>query len=159
MNKTKKTLLITSSILTIVGFAGALLLTGFMFLCGAVCSEQLIKETYLYDKSYTHETLDDGSYQFILNELDEDEIEVITEKEIETIAKLTRAFFFVSAITMLGFSVAKFVLAIKILSAANKNQYKKGCTIGLLVLSILNSNFIESIWIIIAMCLNDNKEN
>lgn len=155
MNKTKKNLLTASSILAIIGFAGTIICAAFMFLFGAVCSEQLIKESYLEDGEYVYEIVDD-TYQFVPVEFDD---EIVTEKDIEEMAILSRCFFYASAITMLGFSVAKFVLALKVLLAANKNQYKKGCTIALLALSLLNSNLVESVLLIIAICLSDKQAN
>lgn len=155
MNKTKKTLLMVSSILSIIGFAGMVLLAGFMFICGAVSSEKLIKESYMEDPEYTYMEFVDGSYMFTSN--DPDDADIVRESEIETIAKVTKVLFISCAIVGLAFSIAKLVLAIKILVGLNKNKYKKGCTIGLLTLSILGSNIAEAVLLIIAMCLSDKS--
>ncbi|MBR4999262.1 MAG: hypothetical protein IKY10_05210, partial [Clostridia bacterium] len=153
MNKTKKGLLTAGAILTIVSSALCVFCAMLMFIIGGVFNEKMLKESYLEDTAYTYTENVDGSYYFTTIE-DGAEI-VITEDEIELIAKVASAIFVVLGVLVLGWSAAKIALAIRVLVMNNRGKYAKGSTIALLVLSILNNNLIEAVLFIVAMCQKD----
>ena len=124
-----------------------------MFLVGAFVSEELLKETYMQDIEYTYTETFDGDYYFTTIE---DGVEIkITEDDIELIADIASMICSVMGVVVLGVSVAKIALAIRILIMNSKNKYAKGSVIALIVLSFLNSNIIEAILFIVAMCQKD----
>lgn len=156
MNKTKKGLLTASSILTIVASALCVLGSIFMLLIGGLFSEKIMKESYMEDPEYTYTENVDGSYYFTTIE-DGAEI-VITEDEIELLTKIVSVVFVVLGVFSLGLSAAKIALSIRILVMNGRNQFAKGSTIALLVLSVLNSNLVEAVLIIVALCQKDETK-
>lgn len=153
MNKTKKGFLTASSIITIVASSFAILIALFLFLCGSLSTESLIKDTYLEDANYTYTEEVDGGYYF--TGLEDGEMVTITNEEIESLAKIVSVVFYVMGVGMLAFSAAKMVLAIRILVLNGKNTYAKASVIALLVLNILNSNILEAVLLIAAMVQKD----
>ena len=154
MNKTKKGLLTAGSILTIVASGLCVLTAILFFMVGGMFSEEIMKDSYLEDKEYTYTENIDGSYYFTTIE-DGAEI-IITEDEIELLAKIVSVVFIVMGVVILGVSAAKITLAIRVFVMNKRGKYAKGSTIALLVLSILNSNYIEAVLFIVAMCHKDN---
>lgn len=156
MNKTKKGLLTASSILTIVSASFAIIISILLMFVGSVFTKDLMKDVYRDDPAYTYYEEADGSYYFTY--LDEENIEVtITQEEIATIASVASSMLKFFGVGYLLFSVARMILAIRILVVNSKNKYSKGCVIALLVLSIINISTLETIFLIVAMCLKDNQ--
>lgn len=153
MNKSRKGFLTAGSILTIVSSAFCVLGALFMFLVGAYVSEEFLKETYMQDTEYTYTETFDGDYYFTTIE-DGEEIK-ITEDDIELIADIASMMCSVIGVVALGISAAKIALAIRVLIMNSKNKYAKGSIIALIVLSFLNSNIIEAVLFIVAMCQKD----
>ena len=153
MNKTKKGLLTANSILTIIGCAFQILISLVLFLAGGLVSEQMMKDSYLEDPEYSYYENLDGSYYFTTID---DNVEItITEDEIEVLSKVISIVVYVLGGVMLAQSIAKLVLAIRILVINNQNKYAKGSVIALLVLSIIDTNIIQIILLILAMCQKD----
>lgn len=159
MNKTKKGFLSAASIITIVASGLAILMSIILFLAGSMCSEKTIVESYKASDEYVYHEEADGSYYFV--EIDEDTLKEIriSEDEIELIAKVSSALLYVGAVLVLGFAVAKLILAIKILMNNNRNKFGMGTTISLLVLSVLSASIVESAFLIVTLCLKDKKAN
>ena len=154
MNKTKKGFLNAVSIITIIASAfGILYGLVFMFVGSNLLTEDLIVDVFKDDQEYTYVEYEDGSYCF---EYMEDGVKgEITEKQIEFVISLFASILNIAGLTVLGISIAKLVLAIRILNKTSKDQYSKGNTIALLVLSVLGCNLLETIFLIIAMCSKD----
>jgi hypothetical protein len=154
MNKRRKGFLNAASILTIVASAfGILYGFMFMFIGSSLITEDLIVEVFKEDQEYTHVELADGSYYFTYVE---DGIEgKITEEQIELVISLFSTCISVGGLIGLGLSIAKLVLAIRILNKNSKEEYAKGNTIALLVLSVLGCNLLETAFLIVAMCIKD----
>lgn len=154
MNKIRKGFLTAGSIISIVSASFSILLAIIMFFMGSFFTPEIIKTSYQSDPAYTYYEDADGSYYFTYIE-EETNLEVIIyDEEIDTISKVLNAMFDVIGIVVLGFAIAKLVLAIRILILNNKDQYSKGCVIALLVLSIINANVLETVFLIVAMCEN-----
>ena len=154
MNKIRKGFLTASSIITFIGVAGAVLLSLFGFLMGGLLDEDLIKESYKAEETYTYYEDAKGEYYFTY--IEDGQKMIITQDEIKFIAKISSVSCFIVATSALVFAIAKLILAIKILVSTNRDKYSKGCVIALLVLSILNFNIFESICLIVAMSVIDS---
>lgn len=163
MNSKRKKYLTIGSIIVIIASAFAMLMGLAVFALGSLVDEDFVKELYKSDECVYYEEAD-GSYYFV--EIDENGEEVITtQSDIIITVRVITAIIDFAGFVILGIGVAKLVLAIKILSSSGKNKYAKGCTIALLALTILNTNIIEVVFLILAMCANDeqlinsNKDN
>ncbi len=157
MNKSRKGFLTTASIITIVASSFAMLFGFAFFFLGSMVSEDIMKESYLQDEECVYYENADGSYYFI--ELDEDGEETITtQSDIKFLANIVSGIINFAGLILLGFGVAKLVLAIRVLLLNNKNKYSKGCTIALLVLSVLNTNILEAVFLIVALTSVDKQQ-
>lgn len=157
MNKAKKNLLSAASILTIVAASfGILVGVAFMFL-GSLMTEDVIKESYRADIEYTYYEEADGSYYFTY--IEDNQLLTLTETDVEMVAQISSAIVNFMGLINVGFSVAKLVLAIKILVNNNRDKYGKGVVIALLVMSLINSNLIEAGLLLFAILKKDNVEN
>ena len=157
MNKTKKGLLTARSIITIVASAFAIIGSIALFLIGGMFTEGVLKESYRADPEYTYYEEADGDYYFTT--IEEGEEVIIYDDEIEMLAEVVSAVFVIAGMITLGISIAKLVLAIRILIMNNREKYAKASVIALLVLSVLNTNILEAVLLIVAMCQKDNIEN
>ena len=156
MNKTRKGFLTASSIISIVSATLTIFVAFILLLAGSFITENFVKEIYKNDQECVYFENADGSYYFI--EIDEDGNEVeITMDEIKFVVKLASGLLYGCGVIVLSFSVAKLVLAIKILVSSSKNKYPNKCTIALLTISILNSNILEAVLLIVAMISSDKK--
>lgn len=157
MTRTKKGLLTASTIITIVASSFAIL-GGFVFMfLGSMFTEEFFKETYSVEPTYTLYEEADGSYYF--SYIDEDGSEVrIYDEEISLTATIASNVANFAGFMFLGLGVAKLVLAIRILLLKNREKYSMGCVIALLVLSIISFNILESVFLIVTMCLKDEKK-
>ena len=157
MTRTKKGFLSAVSIITIVASSMAIL-SGFIFMfVGSMLTEEFFKETYSVDQAYTLYEEADGSYYFSYIDIDGSEVRIYDE-EIALMANVTSSVANFAGITILGVAVAKLVLAIRILLLKNREKYSMGCVIALLVLSIIGFNILESVFLIVTMCLKDEKK-
>ena len=156
MNKTKKGLLTAGSILTIIASVFAIVGSICLFWLSSIVTEDMLKESYLSDTTYTYHEEVDGSYYF--TGIEEGVEVIVNEQDIELLAEFTSLMFVFFGVVSLGVSIAKVILAIKILVMNGKDKYAKGTTIALLVLSALNTNLIELTLFIIAMCQKDKVQ-
>ena len=157
MTKTKKGFLTATSIITIIASSFAIL-GGFIFMfMGSMFTEEFFKETYSVDPEYTLYEEADGSYYFSYIETDGSEVRIYDE-EISLMANIVSNVASFAGFTILGLGVAKLVLAIRILLLKNRDKYSMGCVIALLVLSIIGFNVLESVFLIVTMCLKDEKK-
>lgn len=154
MNKTKKTLLSIGSILTIVSSSFAIFCAIFSFFIATMLNENLFKEIYMEDTNLTYYEEIDGSYYFtsLINGKEE---EFIDEEEIEMISEIATDLVNFIGFYILALATAKIVLSIRILILNKRNEYSSGCSMALVILSILTTNFIEAILLIVAICFKD----
>ena len=156
MNKSRKSFLITSAIIAIVACAFSLLAGMFCFLVGSFCDEDLMKKSYLEDvENYTYYENGDDDYYFTYIE-DGKEMK-ITEEDIEFSADLMQSICYIAGGITLLTTIAKLTLSIRVLILTTRNKYAKGCVVALLVLSAINGNMLELLFLILAMCSKDAK--
>ena len=154
MDKTKKGLLTASSILTILGAAGGILMSFLMLFLGSIFTEGFMKQTMIDDPACTYYETLDGYY---FEELDEfGEIVITTQEDIKMMASVLSGIFQFGGIFILGMSIAKLVLAIRLLISVSKEKPSQGTTVALMILSLLSSSILESILLIVSLCLKDN---
>jgi len=157
MTKTKKGLLSATAIITIVASSLAILCGFVMMFVGSMINEQLIKDSYSVDSEYTLYEDADGNYYF--SHIEDNGAEVrITDDEISLMATVTSNIANFAGFTILGLGVAKLVLAIRILLLKNREKYSLGCVIALLVLSIVNFNVLEAVFLVVTMCVKDQPK-
>lgn len=154
MTRTKKSLLTASTIITIVASSFAILIGFVCMFLGSMFTEAFFKETYSADPAYTLYEEADGSYYFSYIETDGSEVRIYDE-EISLTATIASNVANFAGFMILGLGVAKLVLAIRILLLKNRDKYSMGCVIALLVLSIIGFNVLESVFLIVTMCLKD----
>ncbi len=154
MNSTKKGYIKAATIIIIVTSVISLLLSIFCLSASAMIDEAVLKESYINDSTYTYYENADGSYFFTY--IEEGTIVTIKESEIEFGAKFARGVMIAGGLFILGYSIVKMTLAILVLKSANKNKFKKGMTIALVVLSALNTQILELVFLILALCTKDN---
>ncbi len=155
MNRKRKKYLTIGSIIIIIASAFEMLMGLALFALGSFVDEDFMKEVYKSDECVYYEEAD-GSYYFV--EIDEDgEEDITTQSDIIITVRVITTIIDFAGFVILGMGVAKLVLAIKVLSSSGKNKYAKGCTIALLTLTVLNTNIIEVIFLILAMCANDEQ--
>lgn len=158
MNNRRKGFLQAASILTIISLALTLLLSVGIFASTSFINEDLILEEYKNDSAYIITMEDDGGYVITYEE--DGEMYQITDEDIEISVIIVKGLICVVGVVIVGVSIASLVLAILVLAGTRKGKYKKGCTIALLVLSILNQSFLAAALFIVALCLKDeNKPN
>lgn len=156
MNKTKKGFLSAASILTIVASAFGILGGIILMFVGSICDDDLLKDIYKDDPEYIYCENVDGSYYFTY--LDDEGVEaIIYPEDIEIIAKIASGILNAIGFIALGLSVAKLVLAIRILVVKKRDLFPKGTVIALMVLSILDSSMLEAVFLIVTLCLKDEQ--
>lgn len=157
MNKTKKGFLSASAIVTIVA-AGFGILCGIIFMfMGGLMTEETIRDTYTTEEGYTLVEVSDDDYY--ITYIEDGQLVKVTDEDIELVAELASSLCNFAGIMVIGFSVAKMVLAIRVLINNNRDKYGKGVTIALLTLSILSMSLLEAGLIIAAMCMKDNIDD
>lgn len=159
MTNTKKGFLTAGSIIAIV-FAGVgLLMSILLFSLGANITEKQMVKMYTMDETVQYiENEEDGSY--VLKFFDEEtgeEIETMTEEEIEIIAKVVKGLLIFAACTEIALDVAILPIAILLLKSTNKKEEKKGLTIALLVMSVLSGDIVTLAFMIVALCLKNKQ--
>lgn len=154
MNSTKKNYLKVATILIIVFSSISIAMGLLCVIAGGAINEEFIKDTYRIDEEYTYHENADGSYYFTYN--DDGEVLTVKESEIELEAKVTKIFTISSGILVLGIQIPKLILSILALKAAKKNKFKKGLVIALIVLSAINTQVLELVFLILALCAKDN---
>ena len=157
MNKTKKNFLSASSILTIVAAAFAMLLGLGAMVCSSFISEDFLLDIYEADPSSEIVKELDGGY-IIYTTDDDGEVTTIDDETLVIIVDVMKVGCVVLGLVSIGFAVAKLVLAILILKANKKDEYRKGISIALLVLSVLTNAWLEAAFIIVAMCLKSETK-
>ena len=154
MNKTKKGFLSASAIITIVAASFGILTGIVTMFMGGLMTEETIRDTYTTEEGYT--LVEEYGKDYYITYIDDGELIKVTEDEIELIANISSSLCNFVGIIIIGFSLAKLILAIKILINNNRDKYGKGVTIALLTLSVLNMNLLEAGLIITAMCMKDD---
>lgn len=154
MNSTKKGYLKAASIIIIVVSILSILLGLFCFAVAGMIDEEVMKESYRVDEEYTYYENADGSYYFTY--MEDGTVVTIKESEIEFAAKIARGAMIAAGLFVIGLHAAKLTLAILALKGAKKNKCKKGCVIALVVLSALNTQILELVFLILALCTKDN---
>lgn len=155
MDKRKKGFLNASSIITIVIASLSILMSCLFFFGATLISEDFVIDLYKSDPTATYVEHADGGYEIIF--VDDGEQVSIDDETLSPIIKIAKAIMVAFGIFGLGFAIAQMVLSIKILQGTSKGVYKKGCTIALLVLSVLNGSFLVTILLVVAMCSKENK--
>ena len=154
MNKKKSVLLTVASVLSIVasvlGFLGSIAI----FCLGNMFTEEDIKETYFDNPAYKYYEDENGSYYFYYYE-DDTEIRLY-EDEIEKRIEIGKFIFNAAGIIVALFSLAKLILAIRVLCVGSGKVF--GSLISLLVLNVLSVSLIETILIAFVLCLKDEKQ-
>lgn len=157
MNGTKKGLLVAGSILGIV-LSVIMIFSSFVLVAAnRLVNEELIVNTYLQDTTIYAEKIELENGQYVIQYEEEGEILQISKQDIQTMVKISKFIINVLSISLLGFSVAMFVLSILILNNASKGKSKKGLIIALIVVSALSSNLVAMGLLIAALCIKDKK--
>lgn len=156
MNSTKKGYLKAASIIIIVVSVMSILLGMLCIAIGSMMDEDMMKETYKADNEYTYHENVDGSYYFTY--MDDGTEVTLKESEIEFAAKFARGVMIGSGLFIIGLHTAKLTLSILALKGAKKNKFKKGCVIALVVLSAINTQILELVFLILALCTKDNPK-
>ena len=154
MNKSKKSFLLIGSILTIVASVFAILGGLFCFLVGSMCDEDFIKQIYIEDPEYQLTELPDDYY---FEYMEDGQLMKITENDIEFISDIIETITTIAGVVILGTAAVKMGLAIRIIIANSHDKYAKGSVITLLVLSIINGNILEIIFLALAMSTKDKQ--
>lgn len=136
MTKTKKTLMVSASVLSIVYASFALILSLILFLSAKVANFDMIKEILLQDTTV-----------------------VYTDAEIQAIASLTRIVLTFGAVASLVIGIVTMIFAIKVLKNSSMQKTKLGSVITLLVFSILSCNLISAGLLIAVLCIKDKQIN
>lgn len=170
MNTTKKGFVTAASILTIIASAFAIIAAlCSMFISSKITEDNILK---LYEADPTAEIVQelDGGYKIYITEED-GEVTTIDDETMVVIVDVMKVGCVVIGALGLVLSVAKLILAILLLQANNKDKYRKGIAISLLVLSVLTGAGLETAFIIVSLCLktevkkdenaeeNNNKED
>ena len=154
MNKTKKSYLLIGSILTIVVSVFSILGGMFCFLIGSVCDEDFVKQIYIEDPEYQLVELPDEYY---FEYMEDGNLMKITEDDIELVSDLIETITTAVGVVIIATAAVKLGLAIRIIIANSRNTYAKGSVITLLVLSIINGNILEIIFLALAMSTKDKE--
>ncbi len=158
MNKVKKGFVTAASILTIIAATFAIVTAlSSLFLSSKITEENILK---LYEADPSAEIVQelDGGYTIYIT--DEDgEITTIDDETLVIVAEVMKVGCVVLGIVSLAFATAKLILAIILLKSNNKDKYRKGIAISLLVLSILTGAGLEAAFIIVSLCLKTEVKN
>ncbi len=157
MKKSKKGFLIASAIITLIVCVLTIILALGSAQIGSLITEDLITKALKQDSTYTFVEKGDGSYYFMYSDAEMGDV-FIYESTIEKFVSFARILVLGIGIAVGVFALVKMILAIVIISKARKNEYAKGATIALFVLSILNVNILEAILLTVAMALSDKAE-
>jgi len=153
MDKAKKGYILSASIITIVACVFAVIGGLFCFLVGSFSNETMLKESFIEDAEYTYFE-EDGGYYFTY--MEEGKEEKITQNDIKMITRFLKYSSYVLGVTVLCTAIAKLVLAIRILVLSNQDKYAKNSIIALLILNLLNFNFLESVLLAFALTKQSN---
>ena len=156
MNKTKKGFLRAATILTIVITVFSALVSIIFFALSSKINEDFMLEDYKNDSYYTIINEADGGY--IITYEENGVTFQITDEDISVSVIIFKTIVCVIAFGILLYAAAMMTLAILILVGLHKGKYKKGCTIALLILAILNQTLLISIFLVVVLALGDKKE-
>lgn len=155
MKGSKKGLTLAASILTIVSSVFACLLAIIAFVLSSFFDEELFKNSFLDDERYVYyETVDEDYY---FQDISNDSEVYIYEDDIEMMGDIFSGIFKAVGVISLLVGVSKLILAIVILNKLGSNKFPFGCTVSLLIISILTMSLVESGLLIASLCIKDDK--
>jgi len=157
MNKTRKGILYAASIVTIVSCVFAIIGSIILLVIAPIIDEQTVLDLYKSDPTTEIVEDVDGGYTIYVKD-DYGEVLTIDDETLVVIVKVIKVGCIAICLFSFALALAKFILAIQILRANGKDEYKTGRVIALLVLSILSTSIIETILIVISMCVKQKPE-
>lgn len=158
MSKTKRGFLKAGAI---IGIVAAALIAVFGLICfmgqSIVTREFVVQATFkCKENEYTTIENFDGSFTYkFVNE--NGIVEELTSADADTVASLAKAVLTTMGVYCIAMSIASVVISVFVLLNASNDKCKIGYVIALLVLSLLTCNFITAAFMIVALCLKNNK--
>ncbi len=153
MKRTKKGLLVAGAIISILVVLFMMIISLGLSLVNMMVNEDFILDTYKEDPSYEVVENTDGSYVII----DQDGLE-ITSGDIEIIVNIVKGIINTFNFMNMTSVVLTLIFAIMIFVKVSKDKDCKGAIITLIVLSVLQWNFLTLALMIVALCIKDERQ-